>query len=146
MSLRGLSAEGAYLDGISLKGADLRYSNLRKASLQKAAFQEATLTNTNLQNALLYEADFRKANLQGVNFEGAVFNTEVAFGGEAVEGFVAVNPKPEDIFVGANLSGANFKNTSVSRVAIEKGYLCNTTMPDGSKANRDCAYINSIDK
>ncbi len=99
---------GCDLNGTSLSGIILRGANLKKASLRGA-----DLRGTDLYEAKLREADLRGADLQRADLHGAdLSNAEMRY--------ADLNK--------ANIKGANLINTK----------FCNTTMPDGSIANRDC--------
>ncbi|MDG2197421.1 MAG: pentapeptide repeat-containing protein [SAR324 cluster bacterium] len=99
---------GCDLNGTSLSGNILRGANLKKASLRGA-----DLRGTDLHEAKLREADLRGADLQRADLRGAdLSNAEMRY---------------------ADLNKANIKGASLINTKF-----CNTTMPDGSIANRDC--------
>ena len=101
--------------GCDLNGSSLSGNILRGANLKKASMRGADLRGTDLHEAKLREADLRGADLQRADLRGAdLSNAEMRY--------ADLNK--------ANMKGANLINTK----------FCNTTMPDGSIANRDC-YI-----
>lgn len=93
--------------------ADLRWVNLRSANLSKADFNstdfhKAYLAEAQLAGTILWNADLSEANLTGANLREARLE-------------------------GAKLNGAKLDSNSLKTV-----FLCNTTMPDGTKSDRDC--------
>jgi uncharacterized protein YjbI with pentapeptide repeats len=112
-TLHHAKLDGAYLDGAILEGSMLRNSSFDGASLQGTNLQNANLSHASLANADLSGADLRNSYLTSVIFKGA--NLE-----------------------GINLGEANLKDSSLTEVQLNQAKLCNTTLPDGSKNNRDC--------
>ncbi len=99
--------------GCDLNGTSLNGNILRGANLQKASLRGADLRGTDLHEAKLRKADLRGADLQRADLRGAdLSNAEMRY---------------------ADLNKANIKGASLINTKF-----CNTTMPDGSIANRDC--------
>ncbi len=108
MDMRGADLTEASLTGVILHNADLRYSDLGKANLSKA----------DLRKANLWSADLRGANLRGVDLSEAIL--------------LSADLRHTD------LSGANLTDAHKHNAYLTGAKFCNTTMPDGSIANRDC--------
>ena len=109
--LRDMDMRGADLTEASLTGVILHNADLRYSDLGKA-----NLSKADLRKAILWGADLRGANLRGVDLREARL--------------ISANLRHSDLS-GANLTDARNANSSGAK-------FCNTTMPDGSIANRDC--------
>lgn len=131
------------LAGANLKVSDLSGANLSDTDLSKADFTAANLSGANLDGA----------NLAGANFSGVDLSSATLRNANLSEANLA-----RAVFIGSDLTGANlenaywvgadFKNTDLSQVNLTgvqlRGVdltdvvLCQTTMPRGDTANRDC--------
>lgn len=103
----------AFMDGINLSGATLHGANLNGAQLSKANFSGADLTKAELSQANLLDADLSGADLEGAVLVSAKLGT-------------------------ANLKGANLKDANLRGVNRSMALFCDTVMPDGTIASRDC--------
>ena len=167
-------------EGVNLQGADLAQANLELAKLTAPALlRDADLNSAILIDADLRGANFNQANLQQANLTGANLDQidveikDIPGNYSAGERFLDNSPiialsgltsKGIDfptVFLGANLEGANFSNTSLNKVifeganltnvnftesslsveeleALEGVKLCGVTLSNGSNSDRDC--------
>jgi hypothetical protein len=110
---------GANLFAGTFTSANAFASGLQSANLYAAKFDEANLYESDLREANLFKTDLRDANLYRADLTGAnLFGADLA---------------------GANLFGANLEGANVVKANVDEALLCNTTMPDGSISDRDCA-------
>jgi hypothetical protein len=110
---------GANLFAGTFTSANAFASGLQAANLYAAKFDEANLYESDLREANLFKTDLREANLYRADLTGAnLFGADLA---------------------GANLFGANLEGANVVKANVDEALLCNTTMPDGSISDRDCA-------
>lgn len=152
-SLREATLIRTNLNGVFLHKADLREANLNEANLSEAILSKANLSKSNLSNAnltkaflfqanlsraTLSRADLTKAglvsanlsnvNLSNTNLNGALLHWAVLEGAN-LDGA---------ILDGAILLKANLSNANLNIDDLKNSYLCKTTMPDGTKSDRDC--------
>jgi len=176
-----VSAIETDLEAANLQGANLEQANLEQARLSAPALlKQANLTGAILIDADLRGANFNLANLQQADLSGANLDqTDVEIDDipgnySAGEQFLDTNSPllalaigtskgidfPTD-FLGANLEGANFSNTSLKKVIFEGAnltnvdftesnldseeleiqsgvQLCGVILPDGATSDRDC--------
>ncbi|MBD2078471.1 pentapeptide repeat-containing protein [Leptolyngbya sp. FACHB-17] len=97
---------------LSLRRADLRSADLRFADLQNSSLKTAELSGANLSFSDLRGVDLRSTDLTNANL-----------------GY-------------ANLKNAKLDAKQLSDTQLRKSYLCETTMPGGTKSNRDCDKFN----
>jgi len=105
-------------DHVSLADAPLAKAHLSKVELRGADLSGAYLFGAHLTRAYLADADLAEADLHEADLNRAYL-------------------------VGANLSRADLFDADLSRADLTEANLnkvkfCNTTMPDGTKNNRDC--------
>ena len=113
------SFAGANLFAGTFTSANAFASGLQAANLYAAKFDQANLYESDLREANLFKTDLRDANLYRADLTGAnLFGADLA---------------------GANLFGANLEGANVVKANVDEALLCNTTMPDGSISDRDCA-------
>lgn len=121
-------------------------ANLSGANLTGAVFQNADLTRANLSGANLYNANLDYAHLGLANLTGAsASEAGFAFANLTAANLTNTNLTDADlstaVFDLANLTGANLTGVDVYNIDVLQWLdvtLCNTTMPDATKNNRDC--------
>ncbi|PLW76893.1 pentapeptide repeat-containing protein [Cohaesibacter celericrescens] len=96
-------------------GADFTY-----AKIGPGAFDDANLSNADFSDAKITGMSVHSANLTGANLSGSSLRDA------ALDSVNLTN---------ANLNGARVDNWDTYFPLVT---LCNTTLPDGSKSNRDC--------
>jgi uncharacterized protein YjbI with pentapeptide repeats len=112
-SFRGVIFSGARLVGTDLSKSDLREASLAGAKLIGADLTRADLRGADLTGAVLIGADVSRSDLRGADLRGAkLIGTDV---------------------VRANLQGAKLDSDGLADAT-----LCQTTLPDGSRSDRDC--------
>ena len=112
-NLKDADLYSANMIGTVLKSANLTGANLAATDLSEADLSYTDLTDANLANSLLLNADLTGAILSGVYWSGA-------------------NLKGADL-TDADLTGVTFKGIDLTQAT-----LCNTTMPSGELATRNC--------
>ncbi|MBD2082209.1 pentapeptide repeat-containing protein [Leptolyngbya sp. FACHB-17] len=112
----GANLSKAYLVAAKLTKANLAVVKLNEASLYGADLVETDLAHADLSRATLERANLSKANLTEVDLRGANLSKAT--------------------LKGANLSKA--KLDFLDFAIFQNSYLCETTMPDDTKSNRDC--------
>ncbi|MBN8561093.1 MAG: pentapeptide repeat-containing protein [Leptolyngbya sp. UWPOB_LEPTO1] len=128
-----ISLESADLTGIDLAGTILSRVNLSRTNLSGAKLNDSNLTGANLAGANLDNADLSGSNLTDANLRVDLDSvvSEKSPRGEVLRGVQRAVQHSENkqsgsiqiIFPGANLTDA---------------FLCQTTMPNGTKSDRDC--------
>ncbi|MDJ0901233.1 MAG: pentapeptide repeat-containing protein [Xenococcus sp. MO_188.B8] len=151
--LRGADLRCTDLRNADLRDADLRNADLRGADLRGAFLVNASLVSTDLNNALLVNAFLRGAALRGAYLLGAdlrgfdLVNTDLR--GAALWDADLRNADLRDADLGgadlrnADLEGADLRNADLTKAwanndQLKTAILCETTMLDGKKENRDC--------
>lgn len=124
--LKGANLSGANLSKVhlsdinlqatNLRGADFHGADLTNASLGWTDLQEAHLGWTYLGGAEFTQADLREADLRGIGFRG-------------------VSGHDSDLI---DLGRANLRGADLRGVDLRYVRICNTTMPNGTKSDRDC--------
>lgn len=97
--------------GQNLSGGNYKGSNFEKIDGRGTNFDNTNLRGSNFHAACLQGAMFRGADVYGTNFD-------------------------EACLFGADLTGAKNLNASVN---FDKALLCDTTLPDGTVSDSDCA-------
>lgn len=105
--------DGAFLIKASLVGASLKSALLRCAFLSGANLQAADLRGAHLFRASLVNADLRAADLRGASLEYA------------------------------DLRGASLAKALTGNDQFRSAILCETVLPNGETANRDCTADSS---
>lgn len=123
--LRNANLQEASLGFANLQGANLWGGDLQEADLTKTNLQRAKLEFTNLQKALLWNTNLQEAKLLGANLQGADLSEANLQGADFSE---------------ANLQGADLTD----RHQLDNVLLCQTTLPDGTKSDRDCKKIEAM--
>jgi uncharacterized protein YjbI with pentapeptide repeats len=91
-NLSGANLTGAVISGGHLNGADLSGANLTGAQFEDGSMDGANLRGANLTRMLLYRTGLHNVDLTGANLTGVALQNW-------------------DLMSGADLSGANLKNT-----------------------------------
>jgi len=130
-----VNLSAAYLNTANLSNARLNNANLTNVDLNKANLNGAHLDGANLDGAILYKADLSNVILNNTNLRNAfLYNANLSKA--TIRGSVNLD--------GANLSRANLNGTSFDADSLEAALLCETTMPDGTKSDRDCDKLKSM--
>ncbi|MDG2195924.1 MAG: caspase family protein [SAR324 cluster bacterium] len=114
---------GCDLKGLRILRMDLSGSDLRDAKLSESNLNQSNLSGANLQNTNLRSAYLRGANVSASNLSGAIL----------------ISTDLRDVnLLGANLTATILLSADLQGASMLGAKFCNTTMPDGSIANRDC--------
>ena len=125
--LRGANLGGADLRGASLYGVDLERAVLSEANLSEANLNKANLDHAKFDGAVLRGADLRETDLGTANLRGTDLRDAILGSGGDVNK--------------ANFWEADLRGAVLDGVRnLARARFCNTTMPDGSISNRDCAF------
>lgn len=131
-NLEGIELNGVELKKGNFKGCNLKKAEMNLANLQKGNFMGAqgagfemrfgnmsfgNFTNSNFNNANFSNSNFMFSNFQNAKLSGVNFKNAKLKGAK---------------FDGAYLSGSNFEGADVDVASLEKGYLMNATLPDGT--------------
>ena len=144
--LSSLDANNAHLYAVELGGANLNHSNFENAELSEAMLAEAKLGDAKLIGAKLFGADLTGATLVRADLTGAKLgradltsiNLDKADLTEANLQRASLTDVKLD---GAIFVGATLKDAKVSDHWPTTVWFCNTTMPDGTLNDSDCATL-----
>ncbi len=120
-----------------LSNADLSNHNRNSMYMVNANAQGANFSGSTLSNMFISKANLSGANLSSTTYSGGIIGSTNLTGAN-LQGMVG---KHGFSFNGndlrdANLTGAKLRNLEG---AYPPNKFCNTTMPDGTISNRDCA-------
>jgi uncharacterized protein YjbI with pentapeptide repeats len=149
--LSSLDANNAHLYAVELRGANLNHSNFENAELSESMLAEAKLGDAKLIGAKLFGADLTGATLVGADLTGAKLGradltsinldkadlTEANLQRANLTGASLTDVKLD----GAIFLGATLKDAEVSDHWPTTVWFCNTTMPDGTLNDNDCATL-----
>jgi len=119
---------GADLTGLDLSQAELSYAQMAGADLRGANLIRARLNNADLVNANLGEALLMGATLVGTNLVEADLR-------HAILDNSGPGRAPRSVRA---TSLSTQPSTSPQKVDLQRARLCNTRLPNGAIANRDC--------
>lgn len=140
-TLLGANLANVTLWGADLSGTDLSGANLNEAGLSAAQIQEAKLIGAKLVGANLSSAQLRKTKLIGADLSGAVLS-----GTDFSDADLSnVNLSGAQVFQ-TNFSRAKLIGASFSLSILDLSYLCGTTMPNGTRNNRDCDTLKKLER
>ena len=146
--LRATDLHEAYLSAVSLSGANLSGANLSGAILLNAYLNDANAgkaDSTDLSQANSSKKDLQATtdtltvnvpittDLSGANLSGA----GLAFADMSGANLSRANLSEAALDM-TNLSKANLSGATLNSDQIKTAILCNTTMPNGTKSDRDC--------
>lgn len=142
VSLTDLDLNEARLQEIELNGADLSRVNFHKAQLNDAEMYYVNMDHANLSEAnapgiVLYRsnlsfANFKKGNFSSANLSKAnLMFADLSEGNFSGANFIGAQMKGAH-FEGAYMSGADLRGAEVILEDLEKAYLVNTILPDGT--------------
>jgi hypothetical protein len=151
-----ISLSRADLSHIELQNVDLKGINLSEANFSfgkfSGSFRGANLKNANLNHTDLFTVDLRDAdlrgailigaNLEGVNLRSADLRNAIF--SPTIELFVSDHPlvySRESKLDNTDFSGANLEGASITDEQLRQADLCQTTLPDGKKSDRDCVEL-----
>jgi uncharacterized protein YjbI with pentapeptide repeats len=153
-----ISLSNANLSHIDLRFIDLSGINLHSSNLSFAQFNSslrgATLKNADLRNAVFASVDLRDANLAGANLTGASLRSADLRNADLRNTKFHSPPGMYDPdaryrkygLEGTDLGGANLQGSLITDEQLKRARLCQTTLPDGTKSDRDCAKKSSRDE
>jgi uncharacterized protein YjbI with pentapeptide repeats len=124
----GIELSNAELSGVTLRGRRIQNAVIVWGFLDGADFRGSDFSGANLTSSKFRKADLRATRFESVNLRQAVFD-----GADLRGAFLRSASLDQASFENANLQGAK-----VDSKALQSVYLCNTTLPDGTKSDRDC--------
>lgn len=143
----GVGAAGAQLDSAHVIDAYAPKLQLPSTPISGAIFDGSTLNAASFAGSTLRDTRFAVAHAAGASFAGSELNkVDLAYAdliGGNLSGARAQHPElPTSLFLAelrkANLRGSQWVRDEEQRDPPRSGWLCRTTMPDGSVENRDC--------
>jgi uncharacterized protein YjbI with pentapeptide repeats len=117
-------------------GSNMTGARFRNSTFLRTDFSGANLIDTDwLDSDETREADFHGADLRRAHLDDVTFNSAEMRGADLRQ----VRIGRSTSFTEADLTDADLRDaTGDVTYALRNATLCNTTMPDGSKSNRNC--------
>jgi uncharacterized protein YjbI with pentapeptide repeats len=146
--LAGVPASGARLDSAELIALYAPRLQVRSTSIVGARFDGSTLDAASFAGSAMRDTRFTAANARGASFaDTQLDNGDLAYidltGGDLSRARAENEDQPTSLFL-AELRNADLRGSfwvldkPERRYPPTSGWLCHTTMPDGSVDDRDC--------
>ena len=140
--VNGADASGAKVDRVSLAGAEARGFFAQATTIESSDFFDTDLDRARFEGSTFLGTSMARARLERAQFDGA----EIVAADMKVARLVGADlhdaTLQADVLYFADLTEATLRGATLVSDTVESltawATLCRTTLPDGSKSDRDC--------